>query len=56
MEIKRNIFDSHVKMPAKYENVAVYMTQEETPNQPMVGLQKNDRNIVHARSPRIGEK
>ena len=56
MEIKRNIFDSRVKMPATYENVAVYMTQEETPNQPMVGLQKNDRNIVHARSPRIGEK
>ena len=56
MEIKRNIFDSRVRMPPKYENVAVYMTQEETPNQPMVGLQKNDRNIVHARSPRIGKK
>ena len=56
MQIKRNIFDSSVKMPAKYENVAVYMTQEETPNQPMVGLQKNDKNVVHARSPRIGEK
>ena len=56
MEIKRNIFDSSAKMPQRYENVAVPFTQEDTRNQPMVGLQKNDRDIVHARSPRIGEK
>ena len=56
MEIKRNIFDSPAKMPPRYENVAVPFTQEDTPNQPMVGLQKNNRDIVHARSPRIGEK
>ena len=56
MEIKRNIFESPAKMPQTYEPCAVPFTQEDTPNPPMVGLQKNDRNIVHARSPRVGEK
>ena len=56
MEIKRNIFESPARMPKQYEPVAVPFTQEDTPNQPMVGLQKNDRNVVHARSPRVGEQ
>ncbi len=56
MEIKRNIFESPAKMPKQYEPCAVPFTQEDTPNQPMVGLQKNDRNVVHARSPRVGEQ
>lgn len=56
MEIKRNIFESPAKMPKQYEPCAVPLTQEDTPNQPMVGLQKNSRDIVHARSPRVGEQ
>ena len=56
MDIKRNIFESPAKMPAQYEPVAVPFTQDDTPNQPMVGLQRNDRNVVHARSPRVGEQ
>lgn len=56
MEIKRNIFESPAKMPKQYEPCAVPLTQDDTPNQPMVGLQKNNRDIVHARSPRVGEQ
>ena len=56
LEIKRNIFESPAKMPKRYEPCGVPLTQEDTPNQPMVGLQPNDRNVVHARSPRVGEQ
>lgn len=56
LDIKRNIFDSSAKMPPRYEPVAVMLTREDSPNRPIVGLQTNDKNIVHARSPRVGEK
>ena len=56
LDIKRNIFDSSAKMPPRYEPVAVMLTQDDSPNRPVVGCQTNDKNIVHARSPRVGEK
>lgn len=55
MEIKRNIFDSSAKMPPRYEPVGPPLDQDDVRGQPIVGLQRNDRNIAHAPCPRIGE-
>ncbi|MFA5897708.1 MAG: hypothetical protein WC829_01215 [Hyphomicrobium sp.] len=56
MEIKRNIFESSARMPARYELVGPPTEQADTPNRPMVGLQMNDRDVRHAPIPRIGEQ
>jgi hypothetical protein len=56
MEIKRNIFQSSARMPKKYEPVATAMVQEDTDNPQLVGHMKTDHHILHARSPRVGEK
>ena len=56
MEIKRNIFESSVKMPPRYENVAVPFTQDDTNEPKLAGAVKTDHHILHARSPRVGDK
>lgn len=56
MEIKRNIFDSSAKMPPRYEQVAVPFTHEDTSFAQVPGLVKTEHSVVHARSPRIGDK
>ena len=56
MEIKRNIFDSPAKMPPAYEPCAVPFTPQDTSARPLPGSRKTDNDVVHARSPRVGEK
>ncbi len=56
MEIKRNIFQSSARMPKQYEPVATAMVQEDTREPKLVGSRHFDHNVLHARSPRIGEK
>ena len=56
MEIKRNIFESSARMPKQYEPVATAMVQEDTREPKRVGSRQFDQNVLHARSPRIGEK
>ena len=55
MEIKRNIFESPAKMPPRYEPCAVPFTQEDTSDRPLPGHMKTGNDVVHARSPRVGE-
>lgn len=56
MEIKRNIFESPAKMPASYEPVAVMMPEPMVNDPTLPGHTKRDNNVVHARSPRVGEQ
>ena len=56
MEIKRNIFQSSGKMPPRYEPVAVKMPEPGTYDRTIPGQERTDNHIVHARSPRVGEK
>ena len=56
MEIKRNIFQSSARMPPRYENVAVEMPQPAVNEPTLPGHTKTDHHVVHARSPRVGEK
>ena len=56
MEIKRNIFDSSVKMPPRYEPVAVKMPEPGMNDSTLPGHMKTDHSVVHARSPRVGEQ
>ena len=56
MEIKRNIFDSSAKMPASYEPVAVKMPEPYTNDRTLPGHEKTAHDVVHARSPRVGEQ
>ena len=56
MEIKRNIFESSAKMPPRYEPVAVPFCDEDTNFAKVPGLGKTAHDVVHARSPRVGEK
>jgi hypothetical protein len=56
MEIKRNIFDSSAKMPASYEPVAVKMPTPGVNDPTLPGHEKTDHSVVHARSPRVGDK
>ena len=56
MEIKRNIFDSSVRMPARYENVAVKMPEPGVNDRTLPGHEHTEHSVVHARSPRVGEK
>ena len=55
LEIKRNNFESSARMPKQYEPVATPMVQEDTREPPLVGQRKFDHNVLHARSPRVGE-
>jgi len=56
MEIKRNIFESPAKMPAGYQPVAVEMPEPNVNDRTLPGHTKTDNHVVHARSPRVGEK
>ena len=56
MDFKRNIFQSSVKMPARYENVADEIPNPNEPDRTLPGHVKTDFHVVHARSPRVGEK
>jgi predicted transcriptional regulator len=56
MEIKRNIFESSAKMPAQYEPVAVPFSDKDTDFAKVPGLGKTAHDVVHARSPRVGEQ
>ncbi|MDE2099012.1 MAG: hypothetical protein KGL39_17290 [Patescibacteria group bacterium] len=57
MEIKRNIFQSSVKMPPRYEPCAVKMPEPNMPDRTLPGYENNDYSaVVHARSPRVGDK
>jgi hypothetical protein len=53
MEIKRNIFESSARMPQRYENVASKMPD---PGPVDYGRESHENHVVHARSPRVGEK
>ena len=58
MEIKRNIFDSSARMPQRYEPVATAQVHEDTHPSfaKLPGTVKHNHDVVHARSPRIGDK
>ena len=56
MEIKRNIFDSSAKMPPVYEPVAVKMPEAGRNDRTLPGHEKTANDVVHARSPRVGEQ
>ena len=56
MEIKRNIFESPAKMPRVYEPVAVKMPEPMVNDMTLPGHRKTDNDVVHARSPRVGEQ
>lgn len=57
MEIKRNIFESSVRMPRTYEPIASPM-EAGAPNAPYLvsNPAQVSANVRHAPSPRIGEK
>lgn len=58
MEIKRNIFDSSARMPRRYEPVATAQVQDDAHASfaKLSGAVKYNHDVVHARSPRIGDK
>jgi len=56
MEIKRNIFDSSAKMPPRYENVSVKLPEPGENDRTLPGHTKTEHHVVHARSPRVGDK
>lgn len=59
MDIKRNIFESPAKMPKQYEPCAVPFSMEETNARPLPGMKLHEQDqadVVHVRSPRIGEQ
>ncbi len=56
MEIKRNIFESSARMPPDYTAVSVKLPLPNVQDRTLPGHETTDHNVVHARSPRIGDK
>lgn len=56
MEIKRNIFESSVRMPDRYGSFATPMTQTDLNSAQPSFYAKPDNNVQHAPTPRIGEQ
>lgn len=56
MEIKRNIFESRARMPPQQENVASMMPEPTNNDPTLPGHVTTNNHVVHARSPRVGEK
>lgn len=56
MEIKRNIFESSTRMPPEYQCCAVKIPAPNASDRTLPGHEKTDNDVVHARSPRVGEK
>ena len=56
MEIKRNIFESSVRMPGHYEPMAVPMCREDTNSAYQSVNTGTNSSVRHAPCPRVGEQ